>query len=238
MPNHYFKFKQFTIQQQHCAMKVTTDSCLFGAWAAANIQDNLFFIKRILDIGTGTGLLSIMLAQQSPAYIDAVEIDTAAAEQADVNFNSVLWRQSLKVYETPIQNYINRPYDFIISNPPFFDNDLKSPDAKRNLALHSSALSLEVLLANITRLLAPNGQFAILLPYHRLTFFEDLATADGYLLHKKTLVQQTPKHPYFRVMLQFGYTKKEAIVDEVVIKDDSNYTAKFKELLKDYYLQF
>lgn len=218
-------------------MKVTTDGCLFGAWAAANIQEHLFFIKRILDIGAGTGLLSIMLAQQSPAYIDAVEIDTAAAEQANANFKGVLWWQSLKVYETPIQNYINRPYDFIITNPPFFDNDLKSPDAKRNLALHSSALSLEVLLANITRLLAPSGHFAILLPYHRVAFFEDLASTNGYHLHKKTLVQQTPKHPYFRGMLVFGFTKKEAIVDSIVIKEDNNYTEAFKALLKDYYLQ-
>jgi len=237
MANDYFKFKQFTIHHQHCAMKVTTDGCLFGAWAAANIQANLFFIKRILDIGTGTGLLSIMLAQQSAAYIDAVEIDTAAAAQANDNFNSVLWRQSLKVYETPIQNYINRPYDFIISNPPFFDNDLKSHDAKRNLALHSSALSLDVLLANITRLLAPNGQFAVLLPFHRIAFFEDLATANGYHLHKKTLVQQTPTHPYFRGMLQFGFAKKEAIVDSIVIKENNIYTPEFIDLLKDYYLQ-
>ncbi|MFC4232886.1 tRNA1(Val) (adenine(37)-N6)-methyltransferase [Parasediminibacterium paludis] len=237
MPNDYFQFKQFTIYQQHCAMKVTTDGCLFGAWAAANIQENALKVQRILDIGTGTGLLSIMLAQQSEAFIDAVEIDSAAAEQAKTNFHSAPWQLRLKVYETPIQNYINGPYDFIISNPPFFDKDLKSADAKRNLALHSSALSLEVLLANITRLLAANGEFAILLPYHRLTFFEDLATANGYYLYKKTLVQQTPKHPYFRGMLQFGCAKKEAIIDSIVIKEDSSYTAAFKDLLKDYYLK-
>ncbi len=167
MANNYFKFKQFTIQQGGCAMKVTTDACLFGAWVASNIQENLYYIKRILDIGTGTGLLSVMLAQQSPAYIDSVEIDTDAAQQAQTNFKGVLWQGGLKVYETAIQHFIGKPYDFIITNPPFFDNDLKSDDVKRNLALHSSALSLEELLANITRLLLPTGQFAILLPFHR-----------------------------------------------------------------------
>jgi tRNA1Val (adenine37-N6)-methyltransferase len=236
MPNHYFQFKQFTIQQQHCAMKVTTDGCLFGAWLAQEIQ-NTSPNSRLLDIGTGTGLLSVMVAQQNLATIDAVEIDNTAANQAAANFKALPWHNRLQVHHTAIQQYNAKLYDYIFTNPPFFDNDLKSDDAKRNLALHSSALSLDVLLANITRLLLPNGEFAILLPYHRVTFFEDLARANGYHLHKKTLVQQTPKHPFFRGMLVFGFAKKETITDSIVIKEDNNYTEAFKALLKDYYLQ-
>lgn len=236
MANHYFQFKQFTIQQQHCAMKVTTDGCLFGAWVADFCQQ-LLPENRVLDIGAGTGLLSVMLTQKCTAQIDAVEIDNAAAQQAVANFQASPWGKRLEVHETDIQQYNATPYDLIITNPPFFDNDLKSTDTKRNLALHSSALSLEELLVNITRLFSPNGQFAVLLPYHRVAFFEDLAVANGYHLHKKTLVQQTPRHPYFRGMLVFGFAKKETIVDSIVIKANNEYTAEFRELLKDYYLQ-
>jgi tRNA1Val (adenine37-N6)-methyltransferase len=237
MPNHYFQFKQFTIQQQHCAMKVTTDGCLFGAWLANELQ-NTSPNSRLLDIGTGTGLLSLMVAQQTTTTIDAVEIDINASEQAFANVAASPWQNRLQVFNTAIQDYQSKKYDYIFTNPPFFDNDLKSPDTKRNLALHSSALSLEELLANITRLLSPSGHFAILLPYHRVAFFEDLATTNGYHLHKKTLVQQTPKHSYFRGMLVFGYAKKEAITNNIIIKEDNDYTEAFRRLLKDYYLQF
>lgn len=236
MANDYFKFKQFTIHQQHCAMKVTTDGCLFGAWVANELQNTSPNLT-LLDVGTGTGLLSLMIAQKTTVPIDAVEIDINASEQAVENMSVSPWCNKLQVFNTSIQDYQAVPYDYIFTNPPFFDNDLKSADAKRNLALHSSALSLEDLLVNITRLLSPFGHFAILLPYHRVVFFEDLAIANGYHLHKKTLVQQTPKHPYFRGMLIFGLAKKEAIVDSMVIKEDNNYTEAFKDLLKDYYLQ-
>lgn len=236
MANDYFKFKQFTIHQQHCAMKVTTDGCLFGAWLANELQ-NTSPNSRCLDIGTGTGLLSVMVAQKTTATIDAVEIDINASEQAKQNIAASPWHKKLQIFNSAIQTFQSAPYDYIFTNPPFFDNDLKSADAKRNLALHSAALSLEDLLANITRLLAPSGHFAILLPYHRVAFFEDLAGANGYHLHKKTLVQQTPKHPYFRGMLVFGHAKKEAIVDSIIIKQDNIYTPEFTDLLKDYYLQ-
>jgi tRNA1Val (adenine37-N6)-methyltransferase len=237
MANDYFKFKQFTINQQHCAMKVTTDGCLFGAWVANKLQ-NATPNSRFLDIGTGTGLLSLMVAQQTTATIDSVEIDINASKQAIENIAASPWCKKLQVFNSAIQDYQSKVYDYIFTNPPFFENDLKSADAKRNIALHSSALSLEELLANISRLLAPSGHFAILLPYHRVAFFEDLAGTNGYHLHKKTLVLQTPKHPFFRGMLQFGFAKKEVIVDSIVIKADNIYTTEFTDLLKDYYLQF
>ena len=145
MANQYFQFKEFIIQQDACGMKVTTDGCLFGAWAASLIQS--INPQQILDIGTGTGLLSLMLAQQTTATIDAVEIDEAAAVQANQNVASSKWKKQITIHQTNILNYSkNIQYDFIVTNPPFFVNDLRSNDAKRNLAMHSSHLSLIELL--------------------------------------------------------------------------------------------
>ena len=240
MPNDYFAFKQFTIHQGDCAMKVTTDGCLFGAWLASTMKLQLSTTNQILDIGTGTGLLSLMLAQATTANIDAVEIDAAAAMQAEANFVTSPWAKQLQVYQTAIQTFsiaTNNQYDFIITNPPFFEHDLKSTDAKRNMALHSATLSLDNLLVAIQSLLSSNGQFAILLPYHRVSYFINLATEYRFMLHKQVLVKQTPTHPYFRAMLLFGYTQKLTEEKELIIKAATTYTQDFKILLKDYYLQ-
>ncbi len=218
-------------------MKVTTDGCLFGAWAAINYQPST--INYILDIGCGTGLLSLMLAQKNKAIIDAVEIDEPAATQAQQNFAASPWANRLQVYNKSIQQFCQEPtkqYDFIITNPPFFNNDLKSGNAKRNMALHSSVLSLEELLIAIQKLLIPTGKFAILLPYHRLDFFVELASNAGFYLHKKTVVKQTPKHPNFRAMLLLGYQAKSTQETEIIIKMEDEYTQDFIVLLEDYYL--
>ncbi len=242
MANTYFQFKQFKIDQAHCAMKVTTDACLFGGWVAdilskINTSDRLL---KILDIGTGTGLLSLMLAQkESTAQIDAVEIDTETAKQATINFENSIWKDRLRVFTADIRDYSlenKQCYDFIISNPPFFDNDLKSDSGKRNLAMHSEALGLDDLLASIKRLLHADGQFAILLPYHRSVSFELMSEANGFYPTEKVLVKQTPKHNPFRVMLLFGNENKIIIEKEITIKDGNIYTDGFCNLLKDYYL--
>jgi tRNA1Val (adenine37-N6)-methyltransferase len=216
-------------------MKVCTDACLFGSLSPALPEKEL----RILDIGTGTGLLALMYAQQYPnATIDAVEIDEAAARQAAENFAASPWADRLKVYNTPIQQLNpSTGYDIIISNPPFFDNDLKSTNAKRNLALHSEALSLEELLASIDRLLNADGCFGLLLPFHRTAYFEELALVKHFYLSRKILVKQTHAHGYFRSILFFGRTKAEMVEKEITIKDaDGQYSSDFKTLLKDYYL--
>lgn len=240
MSNNYFRFKQFTIYQDNCAMKVCTDACLFGAWMAEKAKRLHSKVKMGLDIGTGTGLLSLMLAGQTDAIIDAVEIDEAAAKQATENFASSPWKEKLRVHKTSIQEFgesKNQCYDLIISNPPFFENDLKSDDHKRNLALHSAELSLEELLKNIKRLLKEDGCFALLLPYHRSNYFEQLALAEEYCLHEKVLVRQTSKHNYFRSMLLFARSAAPLIQKEIVIRmDDGKYSPEFIDLLKAYYL--
>lgn len=235
MANDWFQFKQFTVQQGSCAMKVTTDACLFGAWAANSIKHHQH--NNILDIGAGTGLLSLMLAQQSSATITAVEIDANAAIQTAENFNASPWAERLKVQQLPIQEFsANTLFDIIISNPPFFDNDLKSQQTERNLALHSTALGFEDLIQSIDQHLSPNGRVFVLLPYHRADVFEKLAATKGLIVNRATTVQQTPTHDYFRQMLELSRIVQDRIEDHVIIKSDNQYTPKFIDLLKDYYL--
>ncbi len=240
MANSFFQFKQFTIQQEHCAMKVTTDACLFGAWCASIVQLQLSTINRLLDIGTGTGLLSLMIAQKNNNIkIDAVEIDEQAATQAASNFQASTWKDKLNVHYSSIQkfNSQNKLYDFIICNPPFFNNDLKSDNTKRNLALHSEALSLEELFFLIQKNITENGKFAILLPYHRTDYFEELVTKENFYIEEKISVKQTPHHPYFRTMILFSKQSTISKQKEIIIKDEFNdYSKEFTELLKDYYL--
>ncbi|HCL06404.1 MAG TPA: methyltransferase [Chitinophagaceae bacterium] len=234
--NTYFQFKQFTVHQQQAAMKVCTDACLFGAWGAKKIQETNFEDTRLLDIGTGTGLLALMLAQQFEGTIDAIEIDADATQQATENVNASPWSNSIHVYHMPLSDLDKTGYHFIISNPPFYEQDLRSPLQQRNLALHDTGLTLESLWENVNRCMHPDGLFAVLLPYHR---FEDClqhAGKNGFSLHEKVSVHQTEKHGPFRVMLLFGRKKTEAVSRSVIIKKEGNYSAEFVDLLKDYYL--
>ncbi len=217
-------------------MKVCTDACLFGAWLANTINTNEF--KSMLDIGTGTGLLSLMLAQKSSAEIHALEIDEDAANQAAENFAASPWSIRLQVIEQPVQMFQpHKKYDLIFSNPPFFENDLKSPDQQRNKALHSTYLSSEALILSIKKLLNPEGKFALLLPAHRSEHYEQLAQKAGFTLQQKVNVCQTEKHPFFRAMLLYG-PAQHLIESEITIKEGGDYSTAFVQLLKDYYLYF
>ncbi len=254
MPSSFFRFKQFTIHQNKCAMKVCTDACLFGAWIANKASSFQSPVSSCLDIGTGTGLHSLMSAQMIPAKINAVEIDKAAAQQPQENFEASPWKGRLNIYNTSIQQFsqssiqpINQStnqsfnhstkYDLIMSNPPFFENDLKSDNEKRNLALHSAELSLEELLDAINKHLKDEGSFAVLLPYHRTQQFINSAIQQSFHLTEKILVKQTPAHNYFRGMLWFTKESTSAKQSEIIIRnEEGKYTNEFVGLLKDYYL--
>ena len=220
-------------------MKVCTDACLFAAWVAAYLQKNKIIPRNILDIGTGTGLLSLMLAQKTLALIDAVEINTDAALQAKENFNASSWAQRLNVFETGILQYSTyKKYDFIISNPPFFNNNLLSPDKNKNTAKHDGHLGLTELIKAINENLSGNGMAAVLLPYSRAGFFETHAARQELFTIEKTLVKQTPAHPAFRSMLLCAKKEKAMQQAEIIIhNDERKYTNEFIELLKDYYLK-
>jgi tRNA1Val (adenine37-N6)-methyltransferase len=207
---------------------------LFGAWVAAHIKEDA--PTNVLDIGTGTGLLSLLLAQKLPAaQIDAVEIDAAAAAQAASNALATGW--NIKVHNIAIENFSGARYQHIISNPPFFSNDLKSDDALRNAAMHSTTLTLASLFSCVVKLLDKDGSFSVLIPYARATELEKLATQFGLTIFKKALVHQTPTHEPFRAM----YILSSAItspteVEQIIIKENEQYSAGFVTYLKDYYL--
>ncbi len=236
MPNDYFNFKQFTVQQGETAMKVCTDACLFGAWLAAMLQLEAF-ARTILDVGAGTGLLSLMLAQKTSASIDAIEIEPAAAQQASENFLRSPWAHRLKVLHGDYKNIqLLKKYDVVIANPPFYEHDLKSNTKNKNIALHSSHLSLNELLATTASVLTTSGKFALLLPYHRTQECIKLAAIVRLFPQQIVKVQQTPLHSAFRAMILFSGAQAEPIHSNIILKADGHYTFEFTVLLKDYYL--
>ena len=226
-------------------MKVTTDGCLFGAWVAENIRSNnpiaIGSAIRILDIGTGTGLLSLMLAQQSNATIDAVEIDKEAWQQAVENIADSSWADRIHVTLCDAKEFWSSwQYDVIISNPPFYENELKSDSSKKNKAHHDEGLLLDDLLTIIQRNLQPEGEFYLLLPYKRNNEIENLIVQNNLTLSYKMLVKQSTQHGYFRVMLSgkhSGYKNKSSITTEIAICNElKEYTPEFIHLLQHYYL--
>lgn len=242
MPNSYFQFKQFTIHQDQCAMKVCTDACLFGAWVGRKVESGQLTVdrknERALDIGTGTGLLALMLAQKFDGVIDAIDIQQDAAQQATANAADAVWGERIHVHHTDLANWQAPSYDLIVSNPPFYEKDLKSPDSQRNLALHDTGLTLVSLFENVTRLLKSNGKFALLLPAHRKKEAIDLAAQKGLTATETIEVCQTEKHTPFRVMFWFEKSITASEKKTIRIKENGVYTEAFTELLKDYYLAF
>jgi tRNA1Val (adenine37-N6)-methyltransferase len=235
--NNYFQFKEFKIDQDKSSMKVCTDSCLFGAWVADKIETKEIQPKKILDIGSGTGLLSLMLAQKSEAEIDAVEIDENSFLQAKENFAESQWQQRLHPFHVDIKNWMSSDkYDLIISNPPFFENDLRSKNTNKNIAKHHDTLTLNELVLSIRNNLAAGGNFAVLLPFHRVEYFKNIAVENDFYLKEELLIKQTSRHSYFRGILFFGTKKEPAVSRELIIKNEGSYTPAFNSFLKDYYL--
>jgi tRNA1Val (adenine37-N6)-methyltransferase len=202
MPNDYFQFQQFRVQQGNSAMKVCTDACVFGAWIAKQLQN---CTGNLLDIGTGTGLLSLLVAQKNQLQILGIELDEAAALEAAANFQQSPWKQRLQVIQGDLRTYTSEIlFDFIISNPPFYDNDLRSGNEQRDIAMHSKELKLEALITSIHRLLQPAGKWAVLLPEHRRAFAIELANQSGWYLEKQLLVSHRMGVAPFRCCLLFS----------------------------------
>ena len=241
MANSYFKFKQFTIQQDKCAMKVCTDACLFGAMVANSILSNHKNKDSLqcMDIGTGTGLLSLMAAQKNDEIkIDAIEIDAPTAEQAKENIAASPWANLIQVFNEDILSFNSaKKYHYIFSNPPFYEDDLKSAVKEKNNAKHDTSLNLLQLLTVVNSCLHADGYFAILLPYHRVDYFIEESKKHGLYLNKQIRVKQTINHNFFRGMLFFNRKETNPELSEVVIKDArQHYTPEFSAALKDYYL--
>ena len=235
MSNNFFQFKQFRVEQERCALKVGTDACILGAFFAGKIPS----LARVLDIGSGTGLLLLMLAQKNVGRMDAIELEPGCFSQLQSNLNASPWKERLNAIQGDVRQFINdEKYDFIIVNPPFYEHDLASPSKEKNLAKHSLELSLEELIAAIDYLLSPNGTFGLLLPYHRASFFESLATQKQFHLAGRLSIRQTPEHNYFRSILHFS---REAITETAeailtIYSHPNRYSPGFLELMRDYYL--
>ncbi|MCR9253780.1 MAG: methyltransferase [bacterium] len=231
MPNSYFQFKQFRIEQGGSGMKVTTEGCILGSWVNAENASN------ILDIGAGTGLLSLMIAQRSNATIDAVEIDENAAEQTKLNFEKSPWPNRLQLFHNSIQDFKSeKKYDLIVSNPPFFSNHLKNQNQQKNKALHDDLLNQEDLLNSISNLLDDNGNAYILLPEHESRQLETNASKLGFYVIEKLEVYNQPNGRVFRVISKLSNKHLEQTIKKLVIREGNEYSGVFKKLLKEYYL--
>jgi tRNA1Val (adenine37-N6)-methyltransferase len=239
MPNDYFQFQQFRIEQGRCAMKVSTDACLLGAAAS------LAGATRLLDIGTGTGLLALMAAQRHPAVkIEAVEIDAAAAAQAVANAAASPWAGRIQIHSLSLAAFAVRqpaPFSHIICNPPFFRQSLRSPDAARTTARHEAAdtLAFDDLVAFAARFLQPQGLLTVLLPPPEMRAFEGIAATRGLHPATRLVVRHRPGSRPLRHITGFRRGAKPVIETELTIRsvaDEAAYSAAFRALLAGFYL--
>lgn len=234
MPNDYFQFKNFIVWQNKTAMKVCTDSCILGSWVNAKTE------KRILDIGTGTGLLALMLAQRYPVPVDAVEINEAAAKQASENVRNSPWPDRITVFHDRIQAFQNTTpyqYDLIISNPPFYANHLTTRHVARNQAIHNRDLPLDALMQSTKKLLSKHGNFYVLLPEKEGRDFEKLAGQYQLFINEKLLIRDKQESNVLRVILKIQQMKVELLEHSLCIKNpNGDYSHEFQRLLQPYYL--
>jgi len=223
-------------------MKVTTDACLFGGFVAKEIQNPGSKIQNVLDIGTGTGLLALILAQKNPDIsIDALEIDKNAYEQAGQNISASPWNERISVFHADAKVFKPRSrYDAIVSNPPFYENEIEGNTIQKNIAHHSHGLLLKDLLFFIKINLAPNGMFYLLLPYKRNAEIKKLLFKNEFDITQMIFVRQSVKHDYFRIILEGrigSASPAETKISEISIMDEQQkYSNEFIQLLKDYYL--
>lgn len=240
MANNYFKFKQFTIYQDCCAMKVGTDGVLIGAWGAVGAETE----ADILDIGSGTGVVSLIAAQRNPnAKITAIEIDADSAMQSKENFDNSVFKNRMDVLNISLQDFVvqcPQKYKYILSNPPYFINSLKSDEKSRALARHTDSLPYDVLANSVAVLLDENGIFSAIFPYVEANIFIAIAATKGLYCHKKTEVRGRSNGQIKRVLLQFGFERTELFEDslEIELEKRHEYSQKYIELTSPYYLNF
>lgn len=244
-----FKFKEFAINQDRCAMKIGTDSVLLGAWTS--IDDHPY---SILDIGAGTGILALMLAQRSQSVpmaaeiIDAIEIDDPAYEQCVENFESSPWSDRLFCYHAALDEFVKEfleddmdnmtTYDLIISNPPFYSDTYKSSDNQRDLARFVDAMPFRQLLESVSKLLSSEGQFSVVIPFSDEKEFIVLATKEHLYPNRILRVQGTPQSEIKRSFIQFSFKETTVNTEHLIIETARHhYTEDYIALTKDFYLK-
>lgn len=233
MSNSYFQFKQFTVWHDKCAMKVGTDGVLLGAWTS--VQHS----RRILDIGTGTGLVALMLAQRSQSAITALEIDSQAAVQATENFGRSPWRDRVEVVVADFKQY--RPdtqFDVIVSNPPFFVDSMKCPDNQRSIARHNNELTYDDLLRGVSALLSSDGAFTLVIPTDAADRVKDIAQTYCLYPEQQLDVITKPGGTPKRTLITFTFTQQECRTEELLTEVARHqYSDAYAALTKEYYMK-
>lgn len=234
MSQSVFHFRHFTIHQDKCAMKVGTDGVLLGAWIHAAGSN------RILDIGTGTGLIALMMAQKSNAQIDAIDIDQDAALQASENFKESPWPSRLNAISGSVQGFAmnhSEKYDLIVSNPPYFMGAYPTPSEARSIARHMDEhLSIEELVEAVNLLLTENGRFCIILPYIEGSRFKSYASEHGLYPTRITRVITKTGKTEKRVLMEFSKSITAPLEDDIILQDEQgNYTEQYRKLTTDFY---
>jgi tRNA1Val (adenine37-N6)-methyltransferase len=237
MGNSWFRFKRFTVQQQHNAMKVTTDACLFGALLPVLAHGHE---AKVLDVGTGTGLLSLMFAQKNPdVAIEAIEIDAASALEAEINVANSPWKNQIKVRVADANHFTpDVQYDFVFSNPPFHQNQLQSPEVGRQRAHHEAELTLDVLIKKVAEWLKPNGTAMVLIPYYRKTAFQKMLYASGFHIYQCFNIRSFANQQPFRCVVKWGRNAAHTTITDLNIYQSPHiYTPEAASLLRPFYLR-
>lgn len=237
MGNNWFDFKQFRIVQEKAAFRVGTDGVLLGAWASFEGR------KNIVDAGTGTGLIALMAAQRSKAVIRAIEPDQSSSEEAQLNVKASRWSRMIVVENISLQELAvsSEPvYDMIVTNPPFFTDSLPNRDKRLSAARHNITLSQSDLLESADSLLAPDGVLSLILPWEEGNVFIATASGYGFYCNRLTRVKPLPSLPAHRLMMEFSRVQVPLQSDWLIISsgERGNYTAEYRTLTKDFYLQF
>lgn len=230
-----FKFKKFEVNQSGCAMKINTDGVLLGAIAEQ------VSARQILDIGTGTGVIAMMLAQRFPAaHVEAVEIDELAALTADANFKDSAFAANCKAFHGDFANYDSlKRYDLVVSNPPYFVNDLKNPEHRKGIARHADLQFFESMLARVARLLNKSGSFWFILPVKQAENLIRMAVDYDLYPAKIIHLHSDESRPEFRWIVCLNYSLRETAHENFYIyQTEGVYTAPYKALLKDFFLAF
>lgn len=237
MANSWFQFQQFRVQQDRCAMKISTDAVLLGGLAQHKSP------KNILDIGTGTGVVALMLAQRFPeSRITALEIEEDAAGQATENFKDSPFASRLELKHTSLQAFQAAvSFDLIVSNPPYYPNHLQSKDRKRNLALHAASLPFESLLYHASELLTSTGEFWVILPPRQMDEFCKLAEKTRLYTHSKIKIQDSASKPIHREIVSFSKTKKTPAVPDKFLAlktPKGDYAETYRRIVSGFLLGF
>ncbi len=232
-----FFFKKFGMFHHRSTMRVGTDAVLFAQWVGVSSSDD------VLDIGTGSGIIPMILSQKEAGTVDAVELDTDSYQEAKLNFSISAWNEKLNVINSDVRIYadeINKKYDLIVSNPPFYASDVKPIKEKKVMARHVSTLSFRDLLLSAKKMMKENSRFALVLPFYESRLFIKEAEQLGFYLQKEMHIIPIEGKDANRVNMQFVFDKVDEVeIEYLTIRNkDYSYTEEYKEFLKDYYLDF